>query len=65
MIFFIFENMRERKMYYIGVREGKKEKEGKIHLSLFSVPHYTWPLSMCIQNLKTVALTEAKKFAWR
>ena len=52
-------------MYYIGVREGKKEKEGKIHLSLFSVPQYTWPLSMCIQNLETVALVEAKKIAWR
>ena len=23
---------------------------------------YTWPLSMCIQNLKTLALIEAKKF---
>ena len=41
----------------IGVRDGKKEKEGKINLSFF-----TWPLSMCIQNLKTLALIEAKKF---
>ena len=29
---------------------------------LFSVPQYIWPLSMCIQNLKTLALIEAKKF---
>ena len=29
---------------------------------LFSVPLYAWPLSMCIQNLKTLALIEAKKF---
>ena len=29
---------------------------------LFSVTQYAWPLSMCIQNLKTLALIEAKKF---
>ena len=29
---------------------------------LFSVPQYTWPLSMCIQNLKTLALIEAEEF---
>ena len=28
----------------------------------FSVPQYTWPLSMCIQNLKTLALIEAEKY---
>ena len=50
-------------MYYIGVRDGKKEKEGKINLSSFvSAPQYTWPLSMCIQNLKTLALKEDEKF---
>ena len=49
-------------MYYNGVRDGKKEKEGKIKSVLFSVPQYTWPLSMCIQNLKTLALIGPKKF---
>ena len=29
--------------------------------SWFSVPQYTWPLSRCIINLKTLALTEAEK----
>ena len=29
--------------------------------SWFSVPQYTWPLSRCIRNLKTLALTEAEK----
>ena len=29
---------------------------------MFSVPQYTWPLSMCIQNLKTLALIEDEKF---
>ena len=29
---------------------------------LFSVPQYTWPLSVCIQNLKTMALIGPKKF---
>ena len=48
--------------YYIGVRDRKKEKEGKINISFFAVPQYTWPLPMCIQNWKTLALIEAKKF---
>ena len=50
-------------MYYIGVRDGKMEKDGKNksqHLG-FSVPQYTWPLSRCIRNLKTLSLIEAKK----
>ena len=38
------------------------EKEGKINLSFVFCAQYTWPLSMCIQNLKTLALIEAKKF---
>ena len=49
-------------MYYIGVRDEKKEKESKINISFVSVPQYTWPFSMCIQNLKTLVLIEAKKF---
>ena len=49
-------------MYYIGVRDGKMEKEGKkiITASWFSFPQYTWPLSMCIQNLKTLAVIGAE-----
>ena len=46
-------------MYYIGVRD-EKRKNGKrrqklITASWFSFPQYTWPLSRCIQNLKTLA----------
>ena len=41
-------------MYYIGVKDGKKEKWKKKAL-------ITWPLSRCIQNLKTSALIEAEK----
>ena len=52
-------------MYYIGVRDGKKQnwkKKAKINLStLFFSPQYTWPLSRCIQNLKTLALIEAEE----
>ena len=52
-------------MYYIGVRDGKskngKRKQKLISESWFSLPQYTWPLSRCIQNLKTLALIEAKK----
>ena len=44
------------------MRDRKKEKEGKINISFFAVPQYTWPLPMCIQNWKTLALIEAKKF---
>ena len=52
-------------MSYIGVLDGKK-KNGKrrqklISASWFSFPQFTWPLSRCIQNLKTLALTEAEK----
>ena len=44
-------------MYYIGVRDGKleKRKQKLITESWFSFPQYTWPLSMCIQNLKNLA----------
>ena len=37
------------------------KKKAKIHHSiLFSFPRYTWPLSRCIQNLKTLALIGAE-----
>ena len=43
----------------------EKSKNGKkaklISASWFSFPQYTWPLSRCIQNLKTLALIEAEK----
>ena len=50
-------------MYYIGVRDGKMEKRRQklISASWFSFPQYIWPLSRCIQNLKTLALIEAEK----
>ena len=52
-------------MYYIGMRDGKKQKWKKkaklISASWFSFPQYTWPLLMCIQNLKTLAFIEAEK----
>ena len=48
--------------YYIGVRDGKKEKEGRINLSFVFCHTIYLALSMCIQNLKTLALTEAKKY---
>ena len=44
-------------MYYIGVRDGKKEKGGNINLSSFVYLQYTWPLSKCTQNM-----IEAEKF---
>ena len=47
-------------MYYIGEMEKGERRQNKS--VLFSVPQYTWSLSMCIQNLKTLALIEAKKF---
>ena len=47
------------------MRDGKnekwKEKVNKNSASWFSVPQYIWPLSRCIRNLKTLALTEAEK----
>ena len=39
----------------------KKEKEGRINLSFVFCPTI-WPLSIYIQNLKILALIEAKKF---
>ena len=49
-------------MYYIGVRDGKKEtrRQKLITASWFSFPQYTWPLSRCIQNLKTLAVIGAE-----
>ena len=49
-------------MYYIGVREGKKGEIWHNKSEFCFLSHNTWPLSMCIQNLKTLALIEAKKF---
>ena len=46
-------------MYYIGVRDGKRRQK-LITESWFSFPQYTWPLSRCIQNLKTLAITGAE-----
>ena len=45
----------------------EKKKETKIWASCFSFSQYIWPLSRCIQNLKTLALIEADKFVtdWR
>ena len=53
-------------MYYIGVRD-EKTKNGKrrqklITASWFSFPQYTWSLSMCIQNLKTLAVIGAENY---
>ena len=54
-------------MYYIGVRDGKKQKwkkTVKINLNiLVSCPtiYLAWPLSRCTRNLKTLALIEAEK----
>ena len=42
--------------------EIRKKKAKYISAIFFSVPRYTWPLSMCIQNLKILSLTEAVKF---
>ena len=52
-------------MYYTGVRDEKKRKNGKrgqklITESCFSFPPYIWPLSRCIQNLKTLAIIGAE-----
>ena len=51
-------------MYCIGVRDWKR-KNGKrrqklITASWFSFPQHIWPVSRCIQNLKTLALIGAK-----
>ena len=52
-------------MYYTGVGDGKEEKWRKkrqklITSACFFFPQYTWPLSRCIQNLKTLALIGAE-----
>ena len=57
-------------MYYIGVRDEKKKKwkkaaKKKITASWFSFPKYTWPLSRCIQNLKTLAVIGAESSVTR
>ena len=39
----------------------RKRKQKLISASWFSFPQYTWPLSRCTQNLKTLALIEAEK----
>ena len=49
-------------MHYIGVRDGKIRQK-LISASWFSFPQYMWPLSRSIQNLKTLALKEAKQSA--
>ena len=46
-------------MYYIRVRDRKKEKQGKINLSFVFLFHNTLNI---YTNLKTLALIEAKKF---
>ena len=42
-------------------RKNGKRRQKLISASWFSFPYYTWPLSKCIQNLKTLALIEAEK----
>ena len=42
-------------------RKTGKRRQKLILASWFSFPQYTWPLSRCIQNLKTLALIEAEK----
>ena len=41
--------------------KNRKSRQKLISASWFSFPQYTWPLSRCIQNLKTLALIEAEK----
>ena len=52
-------------MYYIGARDGKREKWKKmvkIKLSILNFcPTIYLALSMCVRNLKTLALIEAEK----
>ena len=45
-------------MYYTGVRDGKRRKN--YSESWFSFSQYTWPLSRCIQNLKTLFVIQAE-----
>ena len=42
-------------------RKNEKTRQKLISASSFSFPQYTWPLSRCIQNLKTLALIGAEK----
>ena len=46
-------------MYYIGESDGKRRHK-VITESWFSLPQYTWPISRCIQNLKTLAVIGAE-----
>ena len=47
-------------LYYIWEREMEKWGKKKANKNL-SILQYTWPLSRCIQNLKTLALIGAEK----
>ena len=49
-------------MYNIGVRDGKKGERRQNKSQFCFLSQNIWPLSMCIQNLKTLALIETKKF---
>ena len=53
-------------MSYIRVRDGKKENGKRRQIliteSWFSFPQYTWPLSRCIQNLKTLVVIGAENY---
>ena len=46
-------------MYYIGARDGKRRQK-LITAHSFSFQQYTWPLSRCIQHLKTLAIIGAE-----
>ena len=51
-------------MCYIGVTEGKNEKEGKMSFSIFfSFTQYTEPTWRCTLSLKTLAPIGAEKSA--
>ena len=49
-------------MYCDGMRDGKMEKDRQklITPSWFPFPQYTWPLSRCKQNLKTLTVIGAE-----
>ena len=51
-------------IYYIGAKDEKRQNAKRrqilIKASWFSFPQYIWPLSSCIQNLKTLALIGAE-----
>ena len=42
-------------------RKNGKRRQKSISESSFSFPQYTWPLSKCTHNLKTLDLIEAEK----